>query len=111
MRIKHYDHYQGLKTYHALDIHLHRCSDVWMGCRWPLYDAVQQQGQNVGQACIFRLRRLDSVRFFADVPQPPVLSELILILLRHSICSTRLRGYRPQNGHRVAREAKFERDG
>ena len=29
-----------------------------------------------GQPCIFRLPRLESVRFFADVPPPPALSDL-----------------------------------
>jgi hypothetical protein len=35
-----------------------------------------QQGQKSGPACIFRLPRLESVRFCADVPPPPALSDL-----------------------------------
>jgi hypothetical protein len=35
-----------------------------------------KRGKNVGAPCIFFLLRLDSVRFFADVPPPPTLSDL-----------------------------------
>src|SRR5271154_3985329 len=40
------------------------------------YAQVRYQGQKCGHGCIFPLLRLDSVRFFADVPQSPSLSGL-----------------------------------